>query len=137
MALATAPASAIPVPLVGAAIDIGLILEETIQYREQFGLPAPDSIEFDKLDINYQERIKKYCFLSAAKIVTEIAGEGVAELGAGEVAKFIPIAGTIIACAISAGFTSHYLIRCINDLEEIALKIWDDGVKRHCAHSAI
>ena len=125
MAVITAPASAIPVPVLGAVIDLALIIKEVAEYRKQFGLPADDSEEFEKLDEEYKKRILRYSIKTAMQLALEI-GSGIGlKLGAEEVVKYIPFAGTILATAISAGFMSHYLICCIDEMEEVALQIWD------------
>ncbi|CAB4034565.1 Hypothetical predicted protein [Paramuricea clavata] len=130
MAAATAPSSAIPIPGVGAAVDLALIVEEVVQYRKLFGLPGNDSEEFKKLDEALKGRLLRYSIKTAMKLAAEIASELALELGVEEVVKYIPIAGTILACAISATLTSRYLIRCINELEEVALLIMDTETAR-------
>lgn len=121
----TAPTSAIPVPGVGAVLDLAVIFNETRDYREILGIPVNESDEFKKIRKDLQKRVLKYGCTSALKLAAEIAGEATLKLGAEEVAKYIPVAGSIIACAISAAFTGAYLNRAIDELEGVALEIWD------------
>ncbi|XP_028404176.1 interferon-inducible GTPase 5-like [Dendronephthya gigantea] len=137
LATAVAPANAIPIPLLGASLNIALIVEETSQYRELFGIPPRNSATFNNLDEEFKTKVIKSCYSNAAQLVAAIASECGTELGAEEVAKLVPIAGVIMATAISAFFTSRYLFACINELEEIALQIWNETVRHHREPSAM
>ena len=125
MSFVTAPASAIPFPGVGALIDLGVIVTEIMEYRHKFGLPLTDSEDFNNLNEEMRKRLVRYGATTAAQVALIVGIEIGLELGAEEVVKYIPFAGTILASAISAGFMTKYLISCINDMEEIALHIWD------------
>ena len=130
VATASASTSAIPVPGVGAIVDLAVIFSETRLYRKQFGIPADESKEFKNMNDVLRKKVLNFSCTTVAKMSSEIAADATLKLGAEEVTKYIPIAGTIIASTISFGFTSSYLVRCINALEDVALKIWDGEVAR-------
>lgn len=124
-ATVAAGTSLIPLPGIGAALDLAIIVEEVMLYIKLFGLPGNDSVEFKKLDEALQNRLFKYSIKTAMKLTAEIMSEFTLELGVEEVVKYIPIAGTILSCALSVTFTSRYLIRCIDELEKVALLIME------------
>ena len=59
-------------------------------------------------------------------MILKLTFEELGALAAGEAAKYIPFVGIGIAGSISFAFTLRYLLRCINDLERVALAIWDE-----------
>ena len=128
LAAATAPASAIPFPGIGAVLDVSVIIVEIKNYRNYFGLPSEDSREFEILDKRFKENIIKVSVKSAVQLGIEIASTIAIEVGAGEVAKYIPVAGTIISSAISTAAMTKYLFGCIDEFLEAALQIWDRTV---------
>ena len=46
------------------------------------------------------------------------------------VSKYTPIVGPVIAGTISFVLTLRYLRRCVNELEEVALAVWDEAAKQ-------
>ena len=121
MAAATGPASAIPLPGIGAVVDVGVIIHQIQQYPKYFGLPSEDSPEYEMLDIRFKQRMIK-------NISIEIGSSIAVEAGAGEIAKYIPVAGTALAYAISTATMTKYLFGCIDEFLEAALQIWDRTV---------
>ena len=131
MATISAGAGAIPIPGVGAVIDFALIRGTIMAYYIQLGLINTTSEERALLDKKYNDIIDRYKSSSVAKfgstVVTKALGLMV---GVEEISKYIPIIGTVIASSVGFAVTLHYLIRCINELEEAAIAVWDNAAKR-------
>ena len=125
MATISAGASAIPIPGVGAAIDFALIRGTIMAYYIQLGLNNTTSEERALLDKKYNDIIDRY--KSSSTVVTKALGLMV---GVEEISKYIPIIGVVIASSVGFAVTLHYLIRCINELEEAAIAVWDNAAKR-------
>ena len=98
---------------------------------KEFGLQNKTPEELALLEQKYIEIIMRYNLgtnaVLAANIVTKSLG---AILPVEEVAKFIPIIGSIIAGSISFAFTLRFLLRSIGELEEAALAVWDKIAER-------
>ena len=131
MATISAGASAIPIPGVGAAIDFAVIRGTIMAYYIQLGLNNTTSEERALLDKKYNDIIDRYKSSSvkefASTVVTKALGLMV---GVEEISKYIPIIGVVIASSVGFALTLHYLIRCINELEEAAIAVWDNAAKR-------
>ncbi len=131
MATISAGAGAIPIPGVGGAIDFALIRGTIMSYYIQLGLNDTTSEERALLDKKYNDIINRYKSGSvkefASTIVTKALG---LMIGIEEISKYIPIIGVVIASSVGFAFTLRYLIRCINELEEAAIAVWDNAAKR-------
>ena len=135
MATISAGASAILIPGVGAAIDLALIKGTIMAYYRQMGLSNTTSEERALLETKYKEIIDRYQSASLKRSIKEFTSTVVTKalvvmIGVEEISKYIPIIGTVIASSVGFAVTLHYLIRCINELEEAAIAVWDNAAKR-------
>ena len=128
VAAASAGVNAVPVPVVGSAFNLAVVFEEIHNYRRQFGLPDKGSKEFEALNKESSTVLFKYVFVNESW--TSIA-EVALELGLEEITKFIPIAGPLLSSAMSFFMVYHFLHKCINNLEKVALDIWDETVQNN------
>lgn len=132
MAGCSAATGAIPIPLAGVVLD-GVLIGATIMiYHKEFGLQNKTPEELSLLGPKYIEIIMRHNKLGKhpeliASFVSRSLG---AILPVEQVAKFIPIVGSIIAGSISFAFTLRFLLRCIGELEEAALAVWDKIAER-------
>ncbi len=83
----------------------------------------------------YKEIIDRYQFASLKRSIKEFTSTVVTKalglmIGVEEISKYIPIIGVVIASSVGFAVTLHYLIRCINELEEAAIAVWDNAAKR-------
>ena len=124
VATASAFAAVIPFPGASIAADIVLITREINFYKSQLGLPDEGSDKFSLLSLNTQSEIKVLLITlgGAAKIVALVAAYA-AENIVEEFARFIPLIGTAIAGPLSYATTYYFLLKWLEKLEEIALKV--------------
>ena len=130
VAAISAATGIIPVPVVGAVIDAGLIARTITVYYEQLGLVNITS-DNCKLSGKYKDVLGKFFCRSTGELISKLAWEEGAKLATGEVANYIPFIGLAIAGGISFGFTLQYLLRCIQELEVVALAVWDKAAEQH------
>ena len=123
VAAISAATGAIPIPAVGATIDFALILGTVTGYFKQLGLSDKTSGQLEK----YVHIYTRYQFQSVGEWLLKLACEELGALAVGEATKYIPLIGIGIAGSISFGFTLLYLLRCVNDLERVALAVWDEA----------
>ncbi|XP_045198296.2 uncharacterized protein LOC123552619, partial [Mercenaria mercenaria] len=121
ISVASALGGAIPIPGLGAAaIDTAIILEETEEYKRQFGLT-----EFALLQHSpkYAKLIQdKYC-QNIAQIVATITIDEAAENSV----KFgMPLLGSIIS--FSYGVSVTVLLRLLNSMADDALRLNEDMI---------
>ena len=132
MACASAGAGASPIPGVGVVADVALIINATSIYYREMGLDDLPVDQLAKLPTHIQEIINnRYRIKSVKDLATSAASKSLAvSMGAEEASKVIPIVGSVIGSTVSFIFMLHYLLRCISELEEAALAVWDDAVMR-------
>ena len=133
MACASAGAGAsIPIPGLGLVADVALIINATSIYYREMGLDDLPVDQLARLPTRIQEIIiNRYRIKSVKDLATSAASKSLAmSMGVEEASKVIPIVGSVIGGTISFIFMLHYLHRCISELEEAALAVWDDAVKR-------
>ncbi|XP_060579711.1 T-cell-specific guanine nucleotide triphosphate-binding protein 2-like [Ruditapes philippinarum] len=130
ISLISAVTSAIPVPVINAAVDLVLMLEEVNFYRDQFGL-TQDAInrsaqmlgmseEELRMDLKMKEILIDYTVKGLMTVCQAIVITEAVE----EVAKFmIPILGSAAAGAISYKSTHYWLTKILEGLYQDALEI--------------
>lgn len=124
---ASAATAAIPIPLVSAAVDAGLIANELAFYRSQLGLPSEETSLFKTLTATTQAKVKS-CLsvldnaLKGVRWMTAYATESVAE----EWVRIIPIIGLTAASALSFGATYYALKTSLETMEEAALAVIEE-----------
>ena len=128
VAVAAAGANAVPVPAVGSAFNLAVILKEVHSYRRQFGLPDEGSEIFKALRAESISIILKYSFKTADELLPLFADSAV-DIGIEELTKFIPVAGQFLSAASAFVFVFKFLYQCISDMEKAAFDIWDKTVK--------
>ena len=129
LAAASAAVAVVPIPCLSFAVDLALIKGEISFYRSQLGLPEADSAEFSMLNVDMQNRVRKFCFTSAAQIFVFLscyASQSAVE----EASRYIPIVGLAIAGSMSFASTYYLLHRCLAELEKTAIEVIEDFKQR-------
>ncbi|CAB4036457.1 interferon-inducible GTPase 5-like, partial [Paramuricea clavata] len=119
----------IPIPGRGAVLDAELIRDTIEDYHRQLGLHDVTSDTFEEFN-KYEKVLQIYKFQSDEELLLSLNSESHGLRKVQEVSKYIPILGTIIAGRISFVLMSRYLERCVDELEVVALAVWDDAAKR-------
>ncbi|XP_060584624.1 T-cell-specific guanine nucleotide triphosphate-binding protein 2-like [Ruditapes philippinarum] len=130
ISLTSAVAGAVPIPGVGTAVDLAIMLEEIMFYRDQFGL-TDNAIKrnAEMLGVR-EEELKKE--LNMKELLLDCTKKGLLALfnniviseAVEEVAKYvIPIIGSITAGIISYKSTNYWLKKILEGLYQDALKI--------------
>ena len=131
MAAISAGTGAIPVPGLGCAIDTACIAVTLKIYQVEFGLGKATPEELGLLNKKCREVVKRYQVTSVVELLKSVVTKRIAVLlGVEEVSKFIPILGLVIAGSISFATTFYFLNRSINEMEEVALALWDNAARR-------
>ena len=125
VAAASGAVAMVPLPGLSFAVDLGLIIREISFYRSQLGLPEADSVEFLKLNLDMQERVRKFCVTSAAQLSVFLAGYA-SQSAVEEASRYIPIVGLAIAGSMSFGSTYYLLHRCLGALAKTAIEVIED-----------
>ena len=115
----------IPVPGLSIAADLTLLTVETKLYRSQLGLPEENSPEFQSMTTENQAKVRQFCITSAAQVTKHLASYA-ASSAVEEVARYIPILGSVIAGSISFSSTYYFLHRCLDDMEKTAMDYLDE-----------
>lgn len=126
VAAASAAAALVPIPGLSVAVDIGLITDEISFYRSQLGLPEEGSVEFARLTVSNQEKVRKICLTTTAQVagfMAAFASESTLE----EFSRFIPFVGVGIASGMSFATTYYGLQHCLGHVEESALTILSEA----------
>ena len=129
MATISARNGAIPIPGRGAVLDAKLIRDTIEDYHGQLGLHNVTSDTFEQFN-KYEKVLQIYKFQSDEELVSSLNSGAHGLRKVQEVSKYIPILGTVIAGSISFRLMLRYLKRCVNELEVVALAVWDDAAKR-------
>ena len=125
VAIASTAVGGLPVPGLSFAVDLTLLKRELDFYKLQLSLPEESSYEFQRMSKESQEVIRKFCFTSATeigKLFAIYAGRSTVE----EIARFIPLVGSMTAGSISFTSTYYFLQECLNELGNAALSYLDD-----------
>lgn len=126
VAAASAAAALVPIPGLSVAVDIGLITDEISFYRSQLGLPEEGSVEFARLTVSNQEKVRKICLTTTTQVagfMAAFASESTLE----EFSRFIPFVGVGIASGMSFATTYYGLQHCLGHVEESALTILSEA----------
>jgi predicted GTPase len=142
ISLASAVAGAIPVPGVGATVDVALMVKESQFYRDQFGL-TDDAIKksADMLGMQQEELKKKldmktFLINCTQKGLIALCREYVITEAACEVVKFvIPILGSAVSGILSYKTTSYCLTSILEEMYEDSGKI-NKKISLHLAQSS-
>lgn len=125
VALASAAAGAIPIPGIGALVDVPLMVAELMEYRRQFGLTD------ERLQIKASQSefvlglIKKYgiyCAELALVLAADEALESAVKIG-------IPLIGSVISGVLSYNFTVAALRKLLNEVANDAERLCEETVK--------
>ena len=132
-ALVAAVASAVPVPGLDWAVDAALLSRLIPQINREFGL-APEQIE--QLDPGKREQVQKAVtmvgsVLIGSFITRDLVIRAVTKIGTRmatkEVAKFVPLAGQIVAAAIGFAairyFGEEHMKDCIRVARQAQLRL--------------
>ncbi|CAB4003800.1 interferon-inducible GTPase 5-like, partial [Paramuricea clavata] len=119
----------IPIPRWGAVLDAKLIRDTIEEYHIRLGLHDITSDTFEEFN-KYEKVLQIYKFQSDEELLLSLNSEAHGLRKVQEVSKYIPILGTLIAGSISFVLMSRYLERCVDELEVVALAVWDDAAKR-------
>ena len=125
VAAASFTGALIPVPGVSITADLILLKYEVDLYKSQLGLPEENSYEFRRMTPEVREKLQKFCLISAVQIGNLIAAYG-ASSAVEEVARFIPVLGSVIAGSISFSSTYYFLQQCLKVMESTALEFLDE-----------
>ena len=86
----------------------------------------PDNFErFDE----FEDILRRFNFQSNEQVNFSLESEADRSRKVQDVCEYIPTVGTTIAGSISFALTLHYLLRCVNELEELAVAVWDEAAK--------
>ncbi len=138
VALASAAAAVIPLSGVSIATDIGLLVKEIVHYKKQLGV---DSVPLSKwsreMDIPMtsiegilSQAIPTFALVNVYKYVLQKLARNAAGADPGEVARFIPVVGTVVASGISFETTRRVLNGCLSEVKEGALMILEEKIKQ-------
>lgn len=123
--------AAAAIPLLSAAVDVGLIVKEFNGYKHQLGIPEEGSDEFEKLDPKSKAKVDTFL-----KILAEIATKGIAalrilaaEATIEQVLSYLPL-GLFIACPLSFGTTYCVLYYTLQRMADAAFAILEGTVKQ-------
>lgn len=110
---------------ISAAVARTLIVNEITYYRSHLGLPEEGSAEFLRLNVDNQERMRKFCRLTAEDEAEHMAAYSTEETSA-EAALFIRFGRLEIAETMSFDSMYRFLQHALKELEEIAMIVLDD-----------
>ncbi|XP_041357438.1 interferon-inducible GTPase 5-like [Gigantopelta aegis] len=139
-ALAAAGGALVPIPLVGGAIgvavDLGILIAEVNFYLKQYGLNDESLKQLaDRTNTTVDYYIKSLTFASSLvtkrqtiktfvfDVIKRQATKQVQKTAARELAKFIPIIGSVVAGGVSFGTCYYILEKTIKEFEADALSV--------------
>ena len=125
-ATASAGVAAAPVPGLSIGVDTAILFSYLVFYRSQFGLDESTLLDVAKECKKTPAQIKSIAKVASQivveLIVTLVKKYAVSEV-AEEVARYIPLVGTVIASGISFGTTYAMLNGILKDLEKEAIAV--------------
>ena len=99
-----------------------------MDYYRRLGLHDITSDNFERFN-EFKGVLQRYHFQSGEELCLPLESELRAARESQGFSKYIPILGTIIAGRILFRRTLRYLLRCVDELEEVALAVSDEAVK--------
>jgi hypothetical protein len=118
MGISSAGASAVPFPDVDVVADLAIIAHEIYFYMNEFGLDE-ESLRHvcKKKETQYDQFIEslshaKYLLKEKTvikRLFMEVIKTQASDKMAGKFAKYIPLIGTVVSCAVSYGACIHFL----------------------------
>jgi uncharacterized protein (DUF697 family) len=127
VAVASAVAGAIPIPGIGALVDVPLMVAELMKYRRQFGLTderlqikASKSTKTVALELFKKYGI--YCAQLVAVLAADEALESAVKIG-------IPLIGSVISGVLSYNFTAAALRKLLNEVANDAERLCEETVE--------
>jgi hypothetical protein len=130
VATISAGTGVMPLPGVGGVVDSALLVGTIHIYFRQLGLKETPSINRSFLNEKYREIIDKYISSTMKDIVFNVAASLGTLTALEEICKYIPLIGLGIAMGVGFAKTLRYLIKTINELEEVAMAVWENAAKR-------
>ncbi len=138
VAALSAAAAVIPLPGVSISADIGLLVEEIIHYKKQLGLDSKSLSELSRelnlpmssIEEMLSQALPTVALVNVSRYVLQMLARYAVGAVAKEVARFIPIAGTLVASRISFETTRQTLNVCLGDMKAGALMILDEKIKQ-------
>ena len=132
MATVSAANGAVPIPALGGLIDVMLLRGTITSYFRKLGLHDITFEERDLLDKKYSEIIDRYksLFKFPKEFIASMGKSLSLLLGIPQVTKYVPIVGIAMASSVSFAVVLRYLIKSINELEEVAMAVWESTAKR-------
>ena len=126
-AASTAVATA-PIPGFSFAFDIALVLNEVKEYIVQLGIPKKGSGKFSVLSVATQGDVTRiYVNFATISGIAKMFGQEATENVAEELARFIPIVGSVIAGGVSFAGTYFILRHSLKKIEEVALAVLEEA----------
>ncbi|XP_045179196.2 interferon-inducible GTPase 5-like isoform X1 [Mercenaria mercenaria] len=136
VSLLSAVGGAIPIPGVGAAVDLAILAEEVNFYKSQLGLDAETIAEHARYLNTEARQLQKKLGLQSFGLATTAKGlaQSVSSLAASETVEStlplaIPVIGSIISAGISYGVSVASLRYFLGILSEDARKINEELLK--------
>ncbi|XP_045168163.2 T-cell-specific guanine nucleotide triphosphate-binding protein 2-like isoform X2 [Mercenaria mercenaria] len=136
VSIASAAAAAVPIPGVGCSVDIAILLEEAVFYRQQLQLDeasfqenaAALNISVNELQrkLNLQSQIISF---TSAGLLAFFASLGISNLSENILKLLLPIVGIVIASGISYGVQVHCLNKLLDIIVNDALRIHGEMTK--------
>ena len=122
----------VPVPGLSFSIDTAIMFHEVREYTTQLGIPVEGSHIFKTVSFTTQKMILSTHarFSSSGKVLAVFAKEASVGLAVEEASRFIPLVGSAIASSISFSCTIHFLRKCLNEIEEVALAVLEEAKHR-------
>ena len=121
---------AIPLPDKRALLDAKLVKDAVTDYYKKLGISDLTSDNFERFH-EFEDILRRYNFQSNEQVILSLESEPDRSRKVQDVCKYIPIVGTTIAGSISFALTLPYLLRCVNELEKLALAVWDEAAKKN------
>ena len=135
VATASAVAAAVPIPGASVAADIALMKREIDFYTTQLGLPDEGSNAFSLLSLNTQSELKAFSLtVSTFTRIGELLEKNCTESVVREFSRSIPVIGVVTASSLSYGATYYFLSKWLAQLEEFALKVLEEKLRKVSSH---
>lgn len=130
VAIASAAGAAVPIPGVGLAVDVAILLGEAHEYRKQFGLDDKTLEENARALESTVDRLKKDLDLrsliisASVKSITGLCTSVAVSTATENAIKFaVPIIGSVIAAGISYGVSVACLTSLLQSFSVDAIKV--------------
>lgn len=129
VALMSGLVGAVPIPCISIAVDVAIILAETLRYTKAFGIDSKSlenlanrtGVSFQELTAELKSNLNKY--LSTDVIAIKLMTTQPLAMMAEEGLRFLPVIGSILASHLSFGITYAFLKSCLEELADDAQRV--------------